>query len=105
MTRWTNGILIGAAVGGMAFLLAILLTGPGHGSGIPAVVLFPFITLVSAFVDVGPVVPVGVALLQYPVYGAVTGLLKSRRRGIALAIAIHMMAAALALYDRGLMTF
>ena len=104
MPRWLTGSLIGVAVGILAGLVALLLTGPGHGSGIPAVVLFPIMRLLVAFVRLPAAVVMGVGLLQYPVYGAVIGLMKSPWRGLALVVTIHVAAAVYTLYVLGMLT-
>jgi hypothetical protein len=105
MKRWLIGLLVGAGVGGVAYLLAILATGPGHGSGVPALLLFPFNRLLAEYFDPSMLVAAGVASLQYPVYGAVTGLFKSLGRGLTCVIAIHVAAAALALYVLDMVPF
>lgn len=104
MARWLIGLLVGAGVGGVALLLGILATGPGHGSGVPAVLLFPLPRLVAIYSEPVPLVAVAVTLLQYPLYGAVAGRLRSWPRGLGLVIAFHVAAAALALYDLGMLT-
>lgn len=102
MSRWLGGLLLGALVGGIAVLIALFFTGPGNGFDVPAVVLFPFTRLLSAYFDPGAPVGIGVALLQYPIYGALIGLSRPLRRGLILIIALHFAAAALALYVLGM---
>jgi hypothetical protein len=102
MARWFGGLLLGAVVGGIAFLIALWFIGPGNGYDVPAVLLFPFTRLVSAYFDVGAPVVMGVGLLQYPIYGAVIGHLWPSRRGPVCIIAIHVAASALALYILGI---
>lgn len=104
MARWIGGLLLGAVVGGIAFLIALGFIGPGNGNDVPAVLLFPFTRLVSAYFEVGAPVLLGLALLQYPIYGVVIGHLWPLRRGSVCIIAIHVAAAALALYVLGIVT-
>lgn len=100
--RWLSGLLVGALVGGIAFLIGMFSVGPGNGSEVPSVLLFPFTRLLSAYFDPGMAVLVGVALAQYPLYGAVIGLSRPLRLGLACIVAVHVAAAALALYVLGL---
>jgi hypothetical protein len=103
MPRWLTGALAGIGVGILAGLVTLFLTGPGHGSDVPAVVMFPIMRLLVAHVRLPVAVVAGIGLLQYPVYGAVTGLTKSRLRGLALVATIHVAAAVYTLYILGLM--
>ncbi len=99
------GVLVGAVVGGIAFLIALMAAGPGNGYDLPAVLLFPFNRLLPPFSEFRAPVLIGMTLLQFPVYGAAIGLAKSWRRGLAWVAAVHVMAAALALYVEGWVTF
>ena len=104
MPRWLTGFLAGVGVGILAGLVTMFLTGPGHGSDVPAVVMFPIMRVLVAYFDLPVVAVAGVGLLQYPLYGAVAGLLKTWPRGIAVVVAVHVIAAVHTLSVLGLMS-
>ena len=80
-------LYIGIAVTPVFVVLAALSGGVGHGSYLPAVFLFPYASGAGAVVDgtglhslwMWVVLPL--ALIQYPLYGLLIGLVWSGRRG------------------------
>lgn len=96
-----HGVAKGAAFGMMVSLpalgAAVLSGGAGHGGYAAARALFPLpmlLTLVEG--SIGPVSG-GLALVQFPLYGALLGWSRARRsRGPVIALASLHVAAAVA---------
>lgn len=91
------GVATGIAVGIVALYAAMISSGAGHGAYVAARALFPFsmlLTLVEG--AIGPL-SIGVALLQFPLYGACIGWMtaRSRWRGVAILVGAHLAAALL----------
>ena len=89
------GLGIGAIVAAPAILVAIMSGGAGHGAYVAARALFPFAMLLSGFEgSVGPAA-VGAGLLQFPLYGALTGkaLALKNYQAVRYAAAVHLVAA------------
>lgn len=63
------GFVVGAVVGALLVGLTVIAAGGGHGSYVPAIVLFPYSMALA--VPLGSIAPplVGLAILQYPAYG------------------------------------
>ena len=80
-------LYIGIAVTPVFVVFAALSGGVGHGSYLPAILLFPYASAAGAVVDsvnlhwlwMWVVLPL--ALIQYPLYGRLIGLVWSGSRG------------------------
>jgi hypothetical protein len=80
MKRWLPWIIAGVLFGVLAALVAVGAAGAGHGTYVPAAVLFPYTMFFSVFVgSIAPVL-VALALVQYPAYGALVALVRSSAR-------------------------
>lgn len=64
------GMMVGAAFGVLAAAVALMVAAGGHGSYAPAVLLFPLPMLLTRFTDEISHGLVVLALLQFPLYGA-----------------------------------
>jgi hypothetical protein len=94
--------IIGLAAGAMASvggaLIATFAAGGGHGTYLPAKILFPFAMLLSVFGSSITAPYMVAALLQFPIYGLVLGAAVGSRSFKALAVALacsHVAVAAL----------
>ena len=95
-----RGTLAGALVGLLLLLLAIGAAGAGHGTYLPAKLLFPFAMLAARFGDAITWPYVILALAQFPLYGLLLGSVFHSHRFrlcIAALVALHCVVAALVL--------
>ena len=93
--RTLIGLAIGIGVTFPSIILAIISGGAGHGSYLFACLLFPYTMLLTLAQDDTISLPLRVlALIQFPVYGAIVGfsvsVLKNRRLIPAVLIFIHL---------------
>ena len=89
------GILFGMVVGMPAIILAIMSAGAGHGDYLAARALFPLPLLLSRLEGaIGPISGT-LALLQFPLYGALLGWSRWRKsfRPLAALALLHLVAA------------
>jgi hypothetical protein len=99
MGKVVAGALVGVLVTPAAVALAVVSAGAGHGHYEFARLFFPFTMLLTRLAGDTITLPfVALALVQFPLYGAVIGLAASKGR-IALAVVpllvVHAVAAAL----------
>lgn len=93
MVGW---VFAGVVFGAVAPWVALAAAGGGHGTYIPAVILFPFTMLLASVVGVISTPLIALALLQYPAYGLLIATRENARRtmvGIASAHIAVVMAA------------
>jgi hypothetical protein len=95
------GVGIGVVITPVAVMLAIISGGAGHGHYEFARLFFPYTMLLTRFVGdtiTGPLI--GLALAQFPLYGAVIGITRSKPSaavaGVLLLVA-HTVAVVLCL--------
>ena len=90
------GALVGAGLEVPALFLAVLSAGAGHGDYVAARALFPLPMLSTVVEGEIGMFSGGLALLQFPIYGALIGWIVWRRSHVAgfLLAAAHMAAAA-----------
>ncbi|HEX4825141.1 MAG TPA: hypothetical protein VFV19_12615 [Candidatus Polarisedimenticolaceae bacterium] len=94
------GVLVGVCVSAILLTACFFAAGGGHGTYIPAIVLFPYtmvwagalkrITLPSLLLAVG----------QFPAYGGIAGWARSRQRSMPavwVMASVHVVAVLLAL--------
>jgi hypothetical protein len=85
----------GAGVGLWALVFAGWLGGGGHGVYVAAILLFPYtMGLAIALGGIGPAL-LALAVIQYPVYGALLGAASDRPRRTAMLRALtslHLLA-------------
>ena len=88
---------ITAGVTTIAAFVALQAMGIGHGSYVPAALLFPFALLTAFIVHHTDWILMTVALLQFPIYGVVIGRawLRDRLPKAAIVVSILHVAAAL----------
>lgn len=98
MTRWLGWTIAGLCFGVLAALVAAGAAGGGHGTYVPAAILFPFTMSISALVGKIPTVLVALALAQYPIYGVLVALAKRSTRVWAGLVCVHGVSAAAALF-------
>jgi hypothetical protein len=96
------GVLGGIVLGAVALVIAWAYAGAGHGTYIPAKVLFPY-TMYLAVAVVGRItVPLLLlALLEFPAYGLAAGLAARRGRvGTVLVsiLVLHVVMTAVCLH-------
>jgi hypothetical protein len=73
MQRWLIGVVAGAVFGALATLLAAGAAGAGHGTYVPAAILFPYTMSISALMGTIALPLIALAFLQYPIYGWLMG--------------------------------
>ena len=80
--------------------IGVLAAGGGHGTYLPAALLFPFTMLLASFTSSIAAPAVALAVLQFPAYGYLAGRAVSGRMArVALAIAaVHGASALCALW-------
>ena len=74
------GIGVGGFVAFAAATAVFLAAGAGHGTYVPAVVLFPAAMLTTLFTNTISPVAIALALVQFPAYGFVLGKTAAKRR-------------------------
>jgi hypothetical protein len=73
-------LYLGIAMTPILVILAAVSGGVGHGSYLPAIILFPYATALIAIIDatglhsLSPWFVLPLALLQYPLYGRLIGM-------------------------------
>ena len=99
---WT---LSGIGVGSVTLWLAVMFAGGGHGTYLPAAIFFPYTMLSTLLTRQISIPAIGLAILQFPVYGAVVGCAESgsiRWQRARLILALHVIVfVAVALSGRG----
>jgi len=89
-------VALGSAAGGiLALAIAVLCAGAGHGTYLPAMLLFPYAMLMSVGGHTITNDAIVLGLLQYPGYGlflGVCGLVGKFRIAATILAAIHMLA-------------
>jgi hypothetical protein len=91
-----HGALASTGVGLIAVIVAVITAGAGHGTYVPAEILFPYTMLSTAFLGRVTAAFAIVALVQFPLYGALVGSVRSSRlrlRAVAILVAIHVAVA------------
>ena len=89
------GIAVGTLIELPALFVAVMSAGAGHGDYVAARMLFPvsmLLTLIEG--SIGPI-SLSVALIQFPLYGALLGWSISRKsyKAAVLAASLHLAAA------------
>ena len=90
---WTvKGILLGMILTPACFFLAMLSAGAGHGNYILAKLLYPFPILATLVGDVR--IPIALAFLQFPAYGALVGYARTQgaKWYVMVAGVLHLVA-------------
>jgi hypothetical protein len=94
----------GIVVGGVSLVIATAAAGGGHGSYGPASLLFPYTMLSTRLFESITLPFIGVALAQFPAYGAAVGWAARRSRpwkALGIVAAVHSAVALAAVYGRG----
>jgi hypothetical protein len=98
MKPWLGWTIAGAFLGVLAAFVAVGAAGAGHGTYVPAAILFPFTMSLSALSGIITPVLMVLGLAQYPLYGASVGLAKSSTRVWVGLACVHVAAVAVALF-------
>jgi predicted lysophospholipase L1 biosynthesis ABC-type transport system permease subunit len=89
------GVVCGLVVGAIAGLISVAAAAGGHGTDVPAALLFPFSTILATWFGSFTPVAVAVALAQFPLYGLLAS--RWRRSSLTFCVAgVHILAIALA---------
>jgi hypothetical protein len=96
--RWFTWTFTGLIAGALAAFVAVSAAGGGHGTYLPAAILFPFTMLISAVLGRIPACLAAVALVQFPIYGLLLAIDQSPRRLWVGVLCFHVVFAAAALY-------
>jgi len=90
-------LFIGSTLVGAGLLYgAVAAARVGHGTYVPAMMLFPYPMLLAAALEVGTPPLVIVAVIQFPLYGLILwiGLIRKRLGIVATTlIVVHLLAA------------
>lgn len=90
------GLLAGLLFTPIALLLSLISAGAGHGHYVAARALYPIPMSIAIATEHIGAPSLGLALLQYPAYGALIGLaIGARRRWLliaAISAALHLLA-------------
>jgi len=98
MQRPLGWALAGLFIGILAAWFALAAAGGGHGTYVPAAILFPFTMLISVKVGIiSPVLLAG-ALAQYPIYGFLLAIGRHPRWRWAGLACVHMVFAVAAYF-------
>ena len=88
----------------VAFMVAVVAAGSGHGTYLPAKCLFPYTMLSTRWTESITTPFIVVALLQFPVYGIILAKANTKQK-VALALcvvtAIHIFVVLLTLTSNG----
>jgi hypothetical protein len=93
------GLAFGAAVCVACLLVAVFAAGAGHGTYLPAKILFPFAMLASVFGRSITLPYVVLALVQFPIYGLLLGAVFRSRRFVLCIIILSCAHFAVAAVD------
>lgn len=88
--------MVGAGLGFAALFFVVTAAGAGHGTYLPAKILFPYTMLSTALFDEVTVPFSLLALVQFPLYGAIAGSVRAprpTRSALSAAVVIHGIAA------------
>jgi hypothetical protein len=96
--RWLSWVLGGLLIGAVASVVAVSAAGGGHGTYLPAAILFPFTMAASAVIGRVPAALVAVALLQFPVYGSLVAISARTNRACVGLAGVHTAVAVAALF-------
>ena len=80
------GLAIGTVICFPCLLLAVFAAGGGHGTYLPAKILFPFAMLATVFGRSVTLFYAVLALLQFPIYGLLLGAAFRSRRFLLCVI-------------------
>ena len=89
------GLGLGVLFGILSAILAGAAAGGGHGSYLPAKLLFPFFWLLESLIDSNFGLIGLLAILQFPLYGLVLGIscfFDDMRRYLVGIVAAHLIA-------------
>ena len=89
-------IVAGLLIGGLAVAVAVFAGGGGHGSYLPAAVLFPFAMLLAVGTGSVSAVALVIAVLQYPTYGLLAAFSGQPRRVLTITAVVHALLAIVA---------
>lgn len=87
-------MLVGVSVGALAVCIAIWCAGGGHGTYIPAALLFPYTMAIAAPLGIIVWPLLGLAIVQFPGYGFLVG--SKGRRFAGKLVVVHILCALVA---------
>jgi hypothetical protein len=85
------GFVIGIGVCILGLLVAVWATGAGHGTYLPAKILFPFAMLAGVFGHSITLFYAVLAVLQFPVYGLILGAAFRSSRFVLCVIILSLV--------------
>jgi hypothetical protein len=90
LRRSIIGLALGLFVGAACLYIALTAGGAGHGTYMPAKILFPFCMLSVVFGHSITTPFVSLAFLQFPLYGLILGAVfrSSRFRSVAISLSV-----------------
>ena len=94
------GVLVGVALSAVLLPVCVFAAGGGHGTYVPAIVLFPCTMLRAEAVKRITLPSLLLAVGQFPAYGGMAGWARSKQRSMAAASVIvfaHVVAVLFAL--------
>lgn len=82
---WVRVLVLAASVlaGGIALVVAVVAAGAGHGTYVPAILLFPYSMLMASFAGATTPVLLALAVAQYPLYGLFLVTTWNRKRHLS----------------------
>lgn len=86
------GILTGSLLGGIALIIALDYAGGGHGTYVPAKILFPY-TMYLALAVVGRITfpLLLLAIIEFPVYGVAVAFAAKRGRLLVTLVSVLVL--------------
>ncbi len=86
-----GGIVSGVLIGALAIVITVLIAGGGHGSYIPAKLFFPYTMLSTFHFGIINLPFVVLAIVQFPLYGAVIGIAGGRGKTLHVSAVIALV--------------
>jgi hypothetical protein len=93
MRQWFGFTISGFIVGAIAVWIVAVTVAGGHGSYVPAAILFPFSMAPSVAIGYVPTILIIVGLAQYPLYGVFAAYRGASRSKFLWLGGIHTIAA------------
>lgn len=97
--RGIIGLLLGLLATPIALFLAMLSGGAGHGNYVAAKALYPLPMLLAQWMDVIATPSLVLALLQFPLYGFISG--RFGPAGAIVSLIVHFIAIVLCFASDG----
>ena len=96
MRTWLLWATSGAVLGAVAAIFVVMAAAAGHGTYLPAALLFPFTMLLALGLDTISPPLVALALAQFPIYGVILAKLRGSPQAQQYVLATHVISATIA---------